>query len=142
LGTPEFDPHSILPFTVIRLPYWFEGESHAESKLFVVLAHKNKHAICLKATSKTRIYETNAEMMAGCVYYVGGELQCFPQNTAVQPDNQIPIPHYTLCSEERKGNLEIWSLPEDFRKKLIAAVANSTTLTGRGKARLAELGCC
>jgi len=81
-------------------------------------------------------------MMAGCVYYVAGELRCFTENTAIQPDNQIPIPHYTICSEERKGNLDVWRLPDDFKKKLITAVANSITLTGRQKARLAELGFC
>lgn len=81
-------------------------------------------------------------MMAGCVYYAGGEIECFSENTVVQPDNQIPIPHYTICSEERKGNLDVWPMPDNFKQRLISAVANSTTLTGREKARLAELGFC
>ena len=80
-------------------------------------------------------------MMAGCVYYRAGEIECFPDNTAIQPDNQIPVPHYTICSAETRGELEMWALPEDFKQRLIAAVANSTTLNGRAKARLAEMGC-
>lgn len=124
---------------MIRLPYYFEGQRDAEFKYFVVIGHKADHAICIKATSKTTIYESNREMMVGCVYYRGGELGCFTENTAIQPDNQIPIPHDTLASEEREERLQMWQLPGDFKQKLAAAIANSTTLSRRQKERLTAL---
>ncbi|MGA2601109.1 MAG: hypothetical protein ABSH09_29430, partial [Bryobacteraceae bacterium] len=141
LGTPRFDPHSIPTLSVIRLPYLFDGAERAVKKRFVVLAHIDGHAICIKATSKTTIYETNCDMMAGCVYYRAGELDCFPESTAIQPDNQIPIRHYLITSAESRGELEVWQLPHDFREKLIDAIENSITLNRRQKERLKDMGC-
>lgn len=140
LHATTLDPASIPRYSVIRLPYRFGTASYTERKRFVVLGHQKGHAICLKATSKVDVYKNNPEKLAGCVFYKAGEVEIFPEETAIQPDNQIPIPHTHLLMMHGKGALEwLGSLPADFETKLRAAIDNSTTLDDRQISRLLDL---
>ena len=88
------------------------------------------YILCVKATSQTTIYENNKEMMAGCVYYKAGDIDIFPVNTAIQPDNPHPIPHEHLVQCHENNSLTILGvMPEDFHQKLTTAIQSSTTLT-------------
>ena len=133
-----FDPSNISRFSVIRVPYQFQGEISKE-KLFVVLGHRSRNAICIKATSKVDLYVNNPEMMAGCVFFKAREISCFSLDTAVQPDNQIPIAHRDIIAAHRDGSLEITLLPDSFEERLRKAITDSTTLDDRLRARLLEL---
>jgi hypothetical protein len=136
----SFDPSSIARYTVIALPWKFQGEPFAERKLFVVIGHANGHALCLKATSQTNIYKNNKDAMAGVVFYEGKSLTCFPVDTAIQVDNCIPIPHGTLAEEKAALTLEVRQiLPEDFDARLKKAIENSVTLDDRRRSRLKQI---
>jgi hypothetical protein len=102
----------------------------------VVLTHQAGHAICIKATSQTFKYEHDKQQMVGCVFYPAKELPCFPVNTAIQPDNQIPITHTLIENQYRRGELKIWQLPVDFPERLREAIQNSIDLNGRERKRL------
>ena len=133
-----FDPNAIKPFTVIRLPYQFDSVSSL--KRFVVVGHNEGYAICLKATTKVSLYVKNKDMMAGCVYYKAGELDFFPQATAIQPDNQIPIKLAYIKQCKRDGTVEILGpLPSTFEEYLIGAVDDSITMEERKKTRIRKL---
>ena len=136
---PTFDPATIPKFSVIRVPFKFEDDVVPLSRLFVVVAHFGDQAICVKATSKTTLYENNPMQMIGCVYYKGGEVPCFPSNTVVQPDNQIPIEHCHIKDSHLRGQVKIHTLPEDFPSRLREAVKNSQTLTRRERKRIEAL---
>jgi hypothetical protein len=137
------DLSAISRFCVIRIPFKFSGQTFEERKRFVALGHFNNHAICLKATSKVAIYQNNPEKMAGCVYYGSGETALFERDTAIQPDNQIPIHHDQLENALIAGTLEIMgTLPLDFEAKLRVAIENSTTLDDRRRSRLIALLNC
>jgi hypothetical protein len=135
----SFSIEQIPRFSVIRVRYQFAGEYIAKSKLLVVLHHRQGHAICIKATSNTFQYENNDEQMAGCVYYKAGQIPCFPVNTAIQPDNQIPVAHSHIEAEYLAGHLEVFALPDDFQSKLQEAVKNSVVLNKRERERIAAL---
>jgi hypothetical protein len=135
-----FDPASIPKYAVIILPFQFSGSAHRISKFFVVLSHQRGHAICLKATSQVNIYLNNKEQMAGCVFYEAGKVKCFKNDTAIQPDNQIPISHDELKAAQVKGELEIMeTLPADFEEKLRKAIQDSVTISGREKKRILQI---
>ena len=123
----------------MRFPYQFEGESRPISKLFVVVAHVNGYAICIKATHLTIQYEDNKSLMVGCVYYAAGQVSCFPENTAIQPDNQFPISHSQIEDCYARGEVHIHQLPSDFQSRLQQAAKNSETLSGRKRKRIQEL---
>jgi hypothetical protein len=129
VANQPFDPTSIAQFSVIRIPYTFEGRR--SEKLFVVLCRRGAHIICIKATSKTEIYKNNQDKMKGCIYYPAGSLDCFPQDTAVQPDNQIPISDGDLRKAFAEGVLKIYPPPENFEQELRKAIRNSYTLDER-----------
>ena len=99
-----FDPSQIPLFSVIRIPYEFEGVE--EPKRFVVIGHVSSFAICVKVTSRMERY-ARAELAAGVVIYEEGEVQCLQRRTAVQPDNQIPIAYEQLVRHQRANRLEI-----------------------------------
>jgi hypothetical protein len=135
----SFDPSSLARYTVIALPWKFEGDAYAERKLFVVIGHCGGHAICLKTTSQTNFYKNNKDAMAGVVFYNAGDLRCFPVDTAIQPDNCIPIPHKTIAEERERLRLEVREiLPSDFDDRLQKAIDNSVTLDDRKRDRLAK----
>ncbi len=135
-----FDPASIERYAVILLPFQFSGSPYRISKFFVVLGHREGHAICLKATSQVDIYLNNKDQMAVCVFYEAGTVKCFERDTAVQPDNQIPISHHQLRAAHTKGELEIMeTLPADFEEKLRKAIGDSVTISGREKKRILQM---
>lgn len=103
-------------------------------KYVVVIGHGDRHAICLKATSKTAIYRNNPDKMAGCVYLKAAEVAFFREDTVIQPDNQFPVPHSSLEDESRI----LGSLPEDFQGRLIRAVESSSTIPTSRKRSLLE----
>ncbi|MGH9431599.1 MAG: hypothetical protein ACRD3T_08655 [Terriglobia bacterium] len=95
------------------------------------MGHRGDHAICIKATSKVDIYLNNEERMAGCVFYRAGSLNCFPKDTAIQPDNLIPIPHGQLKVCHAKAELEILQrLPSDIEERLRSSIQASSTMSG------------
>jgi hypothetical protein len=124
---------------VIRLRYQFEGDD-AIPKLFVSLAHVNRHVICLKATSQVEVYKNNQAKMAGAVFYPAGTVACFPTDTVIQPDNQVPISHVMIVAQHKAGIFAVLeTLPTTFLNQLIAVVRASDTMEPRKKRRLAEL---
>jgi hypothetical protein len=136
----SLDLSALSQYCVIRVPFRFFGQLFDETKLFVILGHVNNYAICLKATSKVAIYQNNAEKMAGCVFYRSGEISFFDRDTAIQPDDQIPIHHKQLEAAQKAGTLEnLGPLPPDFEAKLRSAIENSTTLDDRRRSRLIDL---
>jgi len=137
-----FDPSALKPFQVIHVYYQFQGQA-GEYKYFVVVCHENhdgvNYVVCMKATSKTEKYENDKAQMAGCVYYKSKEVSCFPENTAVQPDNPIPIAHGYLIEQEKNGRFkDKGKLPADFPAKLIAAIRASQTIPTIRKGNLLE----
>jgi len=135
-----FDPASIPRYAVIHLPFQFSGSAHRISKYFVVLGHREGHAICLKATAQVDIYLNNKDQMSGCVFYQSGKVKCFQNDTAIQPDNQIPISHDELKAAQAKAELEIMqTLPADFEEKLRKAIRDSVTISGREKKRILKM---
>jgi hypothetical protein len=139
LSPKEFRASSIPQFSVICVPYQFEGDAYPESKLFVILGHMNNCAVCIKATSQTTRYENSPQLMMGCVYYHAKEVPCFPKNTAIQPDNQIPILHSYIELCYANGGVSISKLPSDFPHRLSKAIEGSYTLNGRERSRLKNL---
>lgn len=141
---PPFDPSSIPPFSVIRVPYRF-GNAPPVSKLFVVLGHKlngrDLYAICIKATSNATSY-ADQRRRQGCVHYPAGALECFPLATFIEIDNQFPIRHADIRRAHHDGLFEMHGLPEDFETKLCEAIRASITLSPREKQRLAEFINC
>jgi hypothetical protein len=121
------------------VPYLFDGDPKPEEKLFVVLCHKDSFAICIKATSKTALFRNNPAMMKGCVWFPAGQLACFPLDTAIEPDNQFPIPYESIRRAGISGVLEIHQLPVGFESDLRAAINNSATLSPRKRARILEM---
>jgi len=134
-----FDPANIPRFSVIRVPYKFDEELIPLSRLFVVLAHAGGCAICIKATTKTSLYKNNPSQMAGCIHFQAGEVLCFPEETIIQPDNQIPIEHSHIRDSHIRDQVQIHTLPSDFPAKLREAVRKSETLTGRERKRIESL---
>jgi hypothetical protein len=74
--------------------------------------------------------------MKGCIYYPAGSLECFSEDTAIQPDNQIPISDGDLRKAFAEGTLKIYPPPENFEPQLRKAISNSCTLDDRHRERL------
>jgi len=131
-----FDPETELPpFTVILVPYKFENAT--VRKIFVVLCHENGHAFCIKTTSNLSFYQNSPGLLSGCIPYKRGEIGFFGEDTVIQPDNQFPIPHETLCECHEKGALEVLgTMPADFKEKLTKAVNCSIRMDARKKSRI------
>ena len=118
----------IPPYCVFSIPYRYLGKL-PEIKRFVCIFHEPEIAICVKATSKTTIYDNSPSMKAGVVYYLAGELSFFTLNTAIQPDNLHPIRHCDITACHAQGSLTILgNMPPDFRARLRAAVNASITM--------------
>jgi hypothetical protein len=142
----RFDPSTIPPFSVIRIPYRF-GNEPPVSKLFVVLGHKTdglgvSYAIAIKATSNGALYAGDTSRRQGCVCYPPGALECFPLATFVEPDNQFPIKHTDISRADQAGQFEVHCLPNDFEQRLCAAINASITMSRREKLRMAEFVRC
>ena len=99
------------------------------------------YCVCIKATSKTDIYENNAEKIKGAVCYETGQA-CFDVKTAIQPDNLLPISHQDIVTQNRRGTFAvIGSMPDDFPPRLAAAIKASATMSPRWKGNmLAKIG--
>jgi hypothetical protein len=137
--SPAFNANDIRRFSVIRIPYRFDSAGPELSKLFVVVAHLNNHAICIKTTSDTQGYDNDKIRMAGCVYYLANVVPCFPANTAVQPDNQHAISHIEIQRQHAAGKVTITPLPADFQARLQQAVKDSDSLSGRERTRISAI---
>jgi hypothetical protein len=108
----------------------------AEDKLMVVLGHRAKTAVTIKATTKLALYQNNEELRAGVVLYRAGET-CFHEDTAIQANNWFPVPHRDL----RDPRCIVGHLPADFHGRLVAAIAKSVELTQKNReALLAMIG--
>jgi hypothetical protein len=128
-----FNPETLAQFTVLRVPYQYSGQPLL-SKLFITLCNETlngaRYTLCFKATSQTTLYDNSKELMAGCVYYKGGEIAFFGSNTVIAPDNPHPISHGHLVECYINNSLTILGvMPQDFRGKLLAAIQASITLT-------------
>ncbi len=75
---------------VVLNPNYVSGES------------KDEIVFCIKATSKVGRYQNDPEQMDGCVYYEARQLAWFPQATAVQPDNPLPLTRLALVKHLRE----------------------------------------
>ena len=106
--------------------------------MFVVLCHKGEFAICIKTTS-SKLIDSNPNLKKGCVCYEANSLPCFPLRTAIQPDNQFPIPYVSIRAAHHKGILNPHKLPEGFEGALREAIAKSVTLTPRERSRIVSL---
>ena len=137
MGLSQFDPSTIPPFSVIRVPYQFDGSPDVQSKLFVVLGHLEGVAFCIKTTSKKSNY-TDRRRRMGVVCFEAGEVACFDLETYIEPDNQFPIKHYDILRAHQNGKLEIHKLPTDFPDRLMAAIDASITISPREKSRLSK----
>jgi hypothetical protein len=120
---------------VIRLYYEYPGEPPGE-KLFIVLNpnyvsndSEDEIVFCIKATSKVARYQNDPEQMDGCVYYRARTLAFFPVDTAIQPDNGLPLAHSRLgaFARARKYRVE-GKMPAEFHNQLVSAITNSITL--------------
>jgi len=130
-------PRSLPPFTVVRIPFLFEGSPKPVPKLFIILGHLNNSAFCLKPTSQTGFYDNNPDRRGGCVCYEALEVDFFSKRTIIDPDNQFEIPHLRLADLQEKGALEVvGKMPEDFGQRLKAVIANSETLDEKRKSWL------
>ena len=131
----SFDPSTILEFSVIKCPVTLEGI--VQEKRFVIISHKEGHAICLKASSKVARYLADSELLNGVVFYKAAEVSSFEKDTVIQPDNQFPIAHSDLLRHHQSRQLTILGeMPPDFREKLLAATDQSSTMSERTKGRL------
>lgn len=93
----------------------------------------------MKATSQVALYKNNADMMASCVFYKAGEAM-FERDTAVQPDNQFPVPHADIAKANRTGTFRLLGqLPKDFHERLVQATKSSVRATPAQKKRLLGL---
>jgi hypothetical protein len=135
---PPFSASSIARFDAIRLPFQFSNSSQITQKWFVVIAHENGNAICVKATSKVERYKNNPYLMAGCAFFPVGEIPCFPKETALQPDNRFEIPHSLIEREHANGKVTIAATSVDCRERLIASVTKSNQLNRRERQTILE----
>jgi hypothetical protein len=131
----DFQPTSILPFTVIKCLAAFGG-GESEHKRLVAICHHGEALFTVKATSQVECY-INSNRLSEVVFYKGGTNRCFEKNTIIQPDNQYAIPHADLIKHHRNGDLTILgTLPANFRDELAKAAESSVTITSRGRKRL------
>jgi hypothetical protein len=140
------DPSGIVPCSVFRCNYQFDGDPYAlPNRRFVCLGHKdleNKSpfAICLKATSQLDAYKNNPRRLAGSVLYKAGVVPIFEKDTIIQPDNQFPIPHSNLLRQYAAGDFAVLGvLPANFIPALLDAIEQSFTMSANQKRRLHEL---
>jgi hypothetical protein len=127
------------------LPYQYAGSPAPEPKLFVVVCHEKRdgvmYCVCIKATSKTEVYDNDSEQMKGAVCYQAGEA-CFAVRTVIQPDNPLPISHQDIVKHNRaRAFAVVGDLPADFQAKLVAAIRASATMSPAWKHNmLAKIG--
>jgi hypothetical protein len=130
-----FNPSAIPLFSVIRVPYVFDGANVL--KRFVVISHANAHAFCLKTTSQTETFDADPSQLQGVVVYETGECPLFQKRTIIDPRNQFPIAHSALVVHESNGNFENPGvLPADFKARLIEAITKSRVIERNRKKRL------
>lgn len=125
-GQP-FDPANLPQFSVIHVRTVF-GDEEPSWKMWVVLGHQDGCVVCIKATSQTGVYENNPAMREGCVMFQPGEVRCFPQLTAIDPENQRALPYRDLPKQ-----LGAEMLPPGFREQLLRAIEGSPKLSRKGK---------
>ena len=130
-----FDPRSIPPYTVIRVPVVLNGV--LERKRFVVISHFNSSALVIKPTSGVQRFQSNKNLAAGVVMYDAGEVAVFELPTVVDPGNQFAILHKQLIDYHTNGELEILgTLPPEFEADLRDAIDDSIELSLVKKKRL------
>lgn len=140
-ANPGFDAAALEPYTVILVPQAFQDQGHPGPKRLIVIGHQAGHTFCIKATSKTAPYKNNSGMMESCIFYREGEKpEYFPKETAVQPDNQVPLSHADLNDWHRKGTLQVLGcLPfGEFEQALLRA-ADGERITERKRQRIVEI---
>jgi len=130
-----FDASTIPSFSVIRLPFQFTGNPFATQKWFVVLAHENGKAMCMKTTSQGSKYKNSPYHSDGWAWFGPGEISCLPKETALQTENFFEISHSQIETHEACGQLSTAPTTSDCKDRLLAAVQKSQRLNGRDKAR-------
>lgn len=93
----------------------------------MVLGHRDRNLICLKATSNTAVYEADPERMAGCVFYRAGATALFTRDTVIEPSQQFAVPYQRI----RNPRQVLGVMPPDFHAKLLQAINGSILLSAR-----------
>jgi hypothetical protein len=76
------------------------------------------------------MYVNDPELMAGCVFYTGGQLTFFPVDTVIQPDNPHPIPHsYLTQCHDNQSLTVLGQMPADFHPQVRTAIQSSIRLS-------------
>jgi hypothetical protein len=123
-------------FSVIRFPFDFCDGYGPVPKRFVVAAHLNNSAICIKATSNTNAFQSRPERMRGVVLYRACECLAFEMDTIIDPTNCFAVPHADLEKHDRTGKLERFGVLDDLKERLSVAVAQSVELEPARRAGL------
>jgi hypothetical protein len=135
LNQSKFDPLKLGKYPVVKVHFEFPPQP-PDLKRFIILNHytsgKHPYCKCLKATSKTKLYETTPEKLASCVLYQANELQFFNKKTAIQPDESFNISyeHFVRYSKLNKF-FYVGNMPDDFHARLVLAIKNSCLLSGK-----------
>jgi hypothetical protein len=134
------DPSQIAVFSVVRFPVRYDGDPQESYKRFVTIGHIPQQAVlvCVKATSQVALYRNDQSMMDGCVWYDCGALDCFEQDTAVQPDNLRPVRYGQISLFGERFQI-LGRMPSDFPERLTQAINRSRTMTGHQKRALLAL---
>jgi hypothetical protein len=135
----QFNASDLGKLSVIRIYYEYPGEPPGE-KLFVVLnptyrpADQPLIAFCLKVTSNVARYESDPQLLKGCVLVPEKALPFFPVKSVIQPDNLMPLSHEKLLSLGNSGQFRLeGQLPVEYETKLIAAIDACKTLNPKKK---------
>ena len=126
-----FDPRTLQPFTVIRCSVELDGDGERKEKRFLVIAHRDRHVICLKATSQVERYRSNEKILKGVLLYEAGECACFEHCTVIQPDNRFAISYDDLIGDAARRELQILGTLPKAKERLMAAVQSSFTMNAR-----------
>lgn len=96
------------------------------SKLFLVLAHLEDSALCLKITSNVGFYRNNPTRAAGAVF-CRGEHPALSLQSVIETDNDFLLPHRRLGAPFLANDRA--AISSDLLGRLKAAVASSLTLS-------------
>ncbi len=130
-----FDASKIPAFSVIRLPFQFTGTMDISPKWFVIIAHEEKKAMCMKVTSKGWKFKSSPYHSDGWAWFAPAEIACLPKETALQTENFFAILHSRIEGFHANAQLSVEPTTTDCKAKIYEAVQKSQRLSGKDKAR-------